>query len=133
MKKSFLIILGILLSVNLVFAISMDEFEGIKSGKYKCPQQKTEYSNICVVELYKHGGRSFSNCSDDKKAIANDIKNGKCTFEPDKSKYYSCQYEQGSCEVTLREEGHGITCMGSTPPTSEVLKQAQNGKCYLEE
>lgn len=132
MKKILFILLGILISANLVFAISLDEFEGIKSGTYKCPQ-KTEFSNTCVVTLYKHGGRSLSNCGNDKKAIADLIKNNKCKFEPDESKYYSCQYAEGSCEVTIRKEGHGVTCMGTVPPTSEVLKQAQEGKCYLEE
>lgn len=132
MKKVFLILLGILFSTNLVFAMMQNYFEGIKPGKYKCPL-KTKYSNTCIVELDKNGDKSFSNCGDNKQIIANEIKNNKCTFEPDTNKYYSCQYEQGSCEVTLREEGHGITCMGSTPPTSEVLKQVQNGKCYLEE
>lgn len=132
MKKSFLILIGILLSTNIVFAISLDNFEGIKPGTYKCTQ-KTEHANTCIVELYKHGGRSFTNCTDDKKLIAESIKNGKCQFEPDTSKYYSCQFAEGSCEVTLRKEGHGVTCMGTVPPTSEVLKQAQEGKCYLEE
>lgn len=132
MKKVFLILLGILLSTNLVFAMFQDYFEGIKPGIYTCPLI-TKYSNTCVVELYKNGGKAFSNCGDNKQIIANEIKNNKCTFKPDPNKYYSCQYADGSCEVILgKGNEHQITCGGEVPPLEEVLKQAQNGKCYLD-
>lgn len=131
MKKFILLIVGIFVATNAVFAIILDDFQGIKPGTYKC-QQKTEFANTCIVTLYKHGGRSFSNCSDDKKAVADMIKNNKCKFEPDKNKYYSCQFAEGSCKVTIGEEGHSVSCMGNTPSTAEVLEQAKSNKCYLE-
>lgn len=132
MKKILIILCGIFISTNIVLAISLDEFEGIKAGTYKCPL-KTAFGNTCTVTLYKHGGRSLSNCGDDKKNIANMIKNNKCKYEPDDSKYYSCQYAEGSCEVTLRKEGHSVTCMGTVPSTAAVLEQAKTGKCFIEE
>ena len=125
MKKTILTLLIAYLTINSSFAIYDDIFSGIKTGTYKC-------GSSCVVELHRHGGRSITNCTDDKNTIAEMIKNNKCTYEKDKSQYYSCQYAQGSCSVTLSQSGHTISCMGDTPNTKAVLEDAKNGKCYIE-
>ncbi len=124
MKKNIFILLVVFLTLNSSFA-SFDKFEGLKTGTYKCPSS-------CVVELHRHGGRSFSNCNVDKDAIADMIKNNKCTYEADKSKYYSCQYAEGSCSVTISSSGNTVSCMGKTPQTQKVLEEAKAGKCYIE-
>ena len=37
MKKILIVLCGICISTNIVLAISLDEFEGIKAGTHKCP------------------------------------------------------------------------------------------------
>lgn len=144
MKKIAIISAGILITANLVFAADFETefmnrfepFKNITTGTYTCPYRaENRYSKSvsgnCVIEISKNGFSS-SNCPSEQET-AELINSGKCTYDKGSTKYYSCQYPEGSCSVELGQgDNYAVSCSGSVPEPQTILENAKAGKCYSE-
>ena len=107
----------------------------LKPGKYTCPytmynDNTKETTNSCIIEAFKTGAMTKTNCPNRDSEILPIIKAGKCKFETDKTISYSCKYPEGSCGVTLGDSTkYLVSCTGKTPNSKTVLQDAKNGKC----
>lgn len=128
MKNVVLLILALILTSTSVYAF-YERFMVLEPGVYTCTlsYQKAK----CIVKQDKLGGTYYHNCgSITDSTIKRLLNEKKCTYSPDRNKYYTCQYVDGSCSVILYSpSSHSVQCSGNID-ADKALQDAKAGKCY---
>ena len=136
MKKNFIITLvAILATSSIALAGPLLDTIKLKPGTYVCydPNPKP---HKCSIIVEKNGSWDVGDChKHDERGIYDILKLGKCTYYPDKSRYYSCQYASGSCSVQIRQGSTdmSVSCSGNVPGGVDSARaDVKAGKCYKE-
>ncbi|MBD8963187.1 hypothetical protein EGQ77_01130 [bacterium] len=103
MKKSFLIIWGILIVAGVGSAIAT---QNLKKGAYTCPYYQSGKKVNCMIYVDKFGIKIYSSeCNNSYKNFSPEVIEKKCTVSEDKTKYYSCEYADTTCEAVFFADG----------------------------
>lgn len=129
MKDIVLILLVLLVTGSSAYAFFYESELNLSPGNYECPVPNQDFK--CEISKDKIGGISYSNCGSlSESEIQRLVDEKKCIYTPDNNKYYSCQYENGSCSVVLYSpSGYSANCSGGID-VDRALKDAKAGKCY---
>ncbi len=112
MKKSFLIIFGIIVVAGISGAIAA---QNLKKGTYTCPYYQSGKKVNCRIYVDKSGIKVYSSeCNNSYKNFSPEIIEKKCTVSEDKTKYYSCEYADTTCEAVFFADGETsyVLCNG---------------------
>lgn len=106
MKKYIFIVLATFTLTATTFgAIYKSAYENIAPAIYKCPNANTD--KICTIHKLKNGTLDIEKSCNEastkygESLYAPMIKGGKCKSFPDTSKYYTCEYADTTCNVTI--------------------------------
>lgn len=141
MKKNFIITLVAILATSSIALADFNNFNPLsklKVGRYVCnyqPQNRysRSLSDKCIISIDKWGGISQQNCPTDSTESMKLVQDGKCTYSPDRNKYYTCKYPQGTCQVLVAPESGSYTgCSGTITDFDRVEADVKAGKCSQE-
>ena len=134
MKKSFLIILGILIVAGVGSAIAT---QNLKKGAYTCPYYQSGKKVNCMIYVDKFGIKIYSSeCNNSYKNFSPEVIEKKCTVSEDKTKYYSCEYADTTCEAVFFADGktsyvlcNGIENVPENLVYDRVKVDAKSNRC----
>lgn len=112
MKKNIFILLGILIIAGITGAIAA---QNLKKGTYTCPYYQNGKKLNCTIYVDKSGIKIYSSeCNNSYRNFSPEIIDKKCTVSEDKTKYYSCEYADTTCEAVFFANGKTsyVTCNG---------------------
>lgn len=122
-------------NIILIFTILIMSCNGVLAQTYKqnmtynCNYQIDKYTTgSCVISTDSKGEINSSVCGPNAPSLDILLANNQCKLTP--QKIYQCKYPNGQCKVNLiGEQGHEISCHGTTPDIKNVYQQAISGKC----